>query len=297
MKKAGSEALVSREDEFDSQLSLLDLIAFARRNYRVILGGAFIGAVLGLGIALLLPAEWEASAWVRVGQSGNTDKTLNSIEPVLIEPALQVVDRIKNISFQKEVMKKIGLPQDENDDKNNLFRNTLKVKLEKSDLISINIRSLSSDNAKLHLSAVVDELKSIHTKMLAPTTNRWHQELSTIQLELKRSSIDLERLTKSLDGRSESLNPSSFAQAALVSNIMIAREEELRDFRDRKLILEEMLSPERTFVTSVIGQIEVSNKAVFPKKSLFVLAGLLLGLLLGALIVMTNNIATKKINE
>ena len=297
MKKAGSEALVSREDEFDSQLSLLDLVAFTRRNYRVILGGAFIGAVLGLGIALLLPAEWEASALVRVGQSGNTDKTLNSIEPVLIEPALQVVDRIKNISFQKEVMKKIGLPQDENDDNNKLFRNTLKVKLEKSDLISINIRSLSADNAKLHLSAVVDELKSIHTKMLAPTTNRWHQELSTIQLELKRSSIDLERLTKSLDSRSESLNPSSFAQAALVSNIMIAREEELRDFRDRKLILEEMLSPERTFVTSVIGQIEVSNKAVFPKKSLFVLAGLLLGLLLGALIVMTNNIATKKINE
>lgn len=297
MKKAGSEALVSREDEFDSQLSLLDLVAFTRRNYRVIFGGAFIGAVLGLGIALLLPAEWEASALVRVGQSGNTDKTLNSIQAVLVEPALQVVDRIKNISFQKEVMKKIGLPQDENDDNNKLFRNTLKVKLEKSDLISINIRSLSAGSAKLHLSAVVDELKSIHTKMLAPTTNRWHQELSTIQLELKRSSIDLERLTKSLDSRSESLNPSSFAQAALVSNIMIAREEELRDFRDRKLILEEMLSPERTFVTSVIGQIEVSNKSVFPKKSLFVLAGLLLGLLLGALIAMTNNIATKKINE
>ena len=295
MKKAGSEALVSREDEFDSQLSLLDLVAFARRNYRVILGGAFIGAVLGLGIALLLPAQWEASALVRVGQLGNAGNAGNAGNP--IEPALQVVDRIKNKSFQNEVMKKIGLPQDENDDKNNLFRNTLKVKLEKSDLISINIRSLSADNAKLHLSAVVDELKSIHTKMLAPTTNRWHQELSTIQLELKRSSIDLERLTKSLDGRSESLNPSSFAQAALVSNIMIAREEELRNFRDRKLILEEMLSPERTFVTSVIGQIEVSNKSVFPKKSLFVLAGLVLGLLLGALIVMTNNIATKKINE
>lgn len=290
MKKAGSEALVSREDEFDDQLSLIDLAAFARRNYRVILGGALIGAVLGLCIALLLPAEWEASALVRVGQSGNTDKTLNSIEPVLIEPALQVVDRIKNRSFQNNVIKKIGLPQDEDDDKNKLFRSTLKVKLEKSDLISINIRSLSADSAKLHLSTVVDELKSIHTKMLAPTINRWHQELAAIQFELKRSSIDLERLTKSLDGRSESLNPSSFAQAALVSNIMIAREEELRDFRDRKLILEEMLSPERTFVTSVIGEIEVSNKAVFPKKSLFAMAGLLIGLFLAALFSMLRTI-------
>jgi LPS O-antigen subunit length determinant protein (WzzB/FepE family) len=291
MKKAGSEALVIREDEFDSQLSLLDLVAFTRRNCRVIFGGAFIGAILGLGVALLLPAEWEASALVRVGQFGNASSSGNPIEP-----ALQVVDRIKNKSFQNEVMKKIGLSLDEDDDKNELFRKTLKVKLEKSDLISINIRSLSADSAKFQLSTVVDELKSIHTRMLAPTINRWHQELDTIQLELKRSSIDLERLTKSLDGRSESLNPSSFAQAALVSNIMIAREEELRNFRDRKLILEEMLSPERTFVTSVIGQIEVSNKAVYPKKQLFVLAGLLLGLLLGAVFVITNNIA-KKINE
>ncbi len=288
MKKAGAEVLVISESELDNELGLLDLVAFARRNYHALLGGALLGAVLGLGIGLLLPAEWEASALVRVGQLGNAGGAGNSIEPIA-----QVVDRIKNKSFQNLVMKKIGLSQDEEDDKNKLFRNTLKVKLEKSDLISINIRSLSADSAKFHLSTVVDELKSIHTRMLAPTINRWHQELTTIESELKGASADLQRLTKSLDGRPESLNPSSFAQAALVSNIMIAREEELRGFRNRKLILEEMLSPERTFVTSVIGQIEVSNKAVYPKKLLFVLAGLLLGLLLGALIAITKSNVTK----
>lgn len=297
MKLSENVALPAEEKQLNEELSLFDIMIFLRKNYRILLGGAAIGAVLGLCIALLLPAEWEASALVRVGQSGNTDKALNSIEPVLIEPALQVVDRIKNKSFQNEVMKKIGLPQDENDDKNKLSRNTLKVKLEKSDLISINIRSLSADSAKLHLDTVVNQLKSIHTKMLAPTTNRWHQELSTIQLELKRSSIDLERLTKSLDSRSESLNPSSFAQAALVSNIMIAREEELRDFRDRKLILEEMLSPERTFVTAVIGQIEVSNKAVYPKKSFFAIAGLIIGLFLGVVLSIFGSIGHSRHNQ
>ncbi len=297
MKKAGAEVLVISESELDNQLSLLDLVVFAQRNYHTLLGGALLGAVLGLGIALLLPSEWEASALVRVGQSGHTDKTLNSVQPVLIEPAIQVVDRIKNKSFQNLVMKKIGLSQDEDDDKNKLFRLTLKVKLEKSDLISINIRSLSADNAKLHLSAVINELKSIHTKMLDPTINRWRQELASIELEFKGANADLQRLTKSLDGRSEALNPSSFAQAALVSNIMIARGEELRAFRDRKLMLEEMLSPERTFVTSVIGQIEVSNKAVYPKKWSFVLAGLLVGLLLGACMLITNNKVTKNVNK
>lgn len=297
MKQSENVALPAQEKQLNEELSLFDIMVFLRKNYRILLGGALLGIVLGLCAALLLPAEWEASALIRVGQSGNTDKNLNSIQPVLVEPALQVVDRIKNKSFQKEVMKKIGLSQNEEDDKNKLFRNSLKAKLEKSDLISINIRGLSADTAKLHLDTVVNQLKSIHTKMLAPTINRWRQEFAAIELELKVTNADLQRLTKSLDGSSESLNPSSFAQAALLSNIIIAREGELRDFRDRKLLLEEMLSPERTFATSVIGQVEISNKAVYPKKSFFAIAGLIIGLFLGVVLSIFGSIGHSRHNQ
>lgn len=297
MKLSENVALPAQEKQLNEELSLFDIMVFLRKNYRILLGGALLGIVLGLCAALLLPTEWEATALIRVGQSGNADKTLNSIQPVLVEPALQVVDRIKNISFQKEVMKKIGLSQNEDDDKNKLFRNSLKAKLEKSDLISINIRGLSADSAKLHLDTVVNQLKSIHTKMLAPTINRWRQEFSAIELELKVTNADLQRLTKSLDGSSESLNPSSFAQAALLSNIIIARGGELRGFRERKLILEEMLSPERTFVTAVIGQIEISNKAVYPKKSFFAIAGLIIGLFLGVVLSIFGSIGHSRHNQ
>ena len=297
MKLSENVALPAQEKQLNEELSLYDIVVFLRKNYRILLGGALLGIVLGLCAALLLPTEWEATALIRVGQSGNADKTLNSIQPVLVEPALQVVDRIKNISFQKEVMKKIGLSQNEDDDKNKLFRNSLKAKLEKSDLISINIRGLSADSAKLHLDTVVNQLKSIHTKMLAPTINRWRQEFAAIELELKVTNADLQRLTKSLDGSSKSLNPSSFAQAALLSNIIIARGGELRGFRERKLILEEMLSPERTFVTAVIGQIEVSNKAVYPKKSFFAIAGLIIGLFLGVVLSIFGSIGHSRHNQ
>ena len=207
MKLSENVALPAQEKQLNEELSLFDIMVFLSTNHRILLGGALLGVVLGLCAALLLPAEWEATALVRVGQSGNADKTLNSIQPVLVEPALQVLDRIKNKSFQKEVMKKIGLSQNEEDDKNKLFRNSLKMKLEKSDLISISIRSLSADSAKLHLGTVVSELKSIHAKMLAPTINRWRQEFAAIELQLKVASADLQRLTKSLDGSSESFNP------------------------------------------------------------------------------------------
>jgi hypothetical protein len=257
-------------------------------------GGAWLGAALGLIIAFAVPAQWEASALVRVGQIGNPNTTGNANNTGnALEPSLQVVDRLRNKSFQNGVMNKVSVSLDEDDGGNKLFRNSLKVKLEKSDLISISIRSLSAKNVKFQLHTVLDELINSHKIKLAPTVARWRQEHATIVYQLKSASADLQRLTQSLNGRLESLNPSSFAQAALVSNVMIAREEELRDLRDRKLLLEEMLSPERTFVTSVIGQIEVSNKAVYPKKLFFTLAGLLLGLLLGALFGITSSNPTK----
>ena len=71
MNKFENAALATREDLFDEELSLLDLVAFVRQHSRILLGGALIGGVLGLVIAFALPAEWEANAMIRVGQFGN----------------------------------------------------------------------------------------------------------------------------------------------------------------------------------------------------------------------------------
>ena len=279
MSKSENAALVTQDDEFDEEFSLLDLVAFVRQHSLILLGGALIGGVLGLVIAFALPAKWEANAIIRVGQFGKVE-----VKGEAIEPPLQVVDRIKNKSFQNDVLKSLGLATDEDEPDAKLFRDTLKVKLEKSELINLSLRGMSADEAKQNMSAVVKELKNIHIRMSAPTVSRWHQELESIELELKKASNEADRLAKSLGGQSDALSDRNFSQAALLSNILIAREVELRSFRDRKRVLEEQLSPERTFPTDVMGRIEVSEKPVFPKKSLFTLAGLFIGLLLGLLL-------------
>jgi len=292
MRKSEKAALVTREDQFDDELSLLDLVAFIRRNVRILLGGALIGGVLGLTIAFTLPAEWEASAVIRIGQFGNSGNPGNPGNP--IEPPLQAVDRIKNKSFQDDVLKQFEISTDQNDAKVRIFRDSLKGRLEKSELISLTLRGWSADEASQHMSAVINELKNIHTRMSAPTISRWHQELESIELELKQASNEAERLAKSLGVRSNFLNERNFSQAVLASNILIAREGELRSFRDRKRMLEEQLSPERTFATDVLGRVEVSTEPVFPKKSLFAEAGLFVGLLLGALLSMLKSICSRR---
>lgn len=290
MNESKDAILSTREDQFNDEVSLLDLIRFARRNFYVLLSGALLGAASGLAIALIVPAKWEASALIRVGQLGssNAGGTKSVIEPSQqIEPSSQVVDRIKNKSFQNDVLNKLGISTDEDDDDAAKdFRESLKVKLEKSDLIGLTIRGNSPEEANKSLSAVIAEVKQTHTNMLTPSIYRLQQELASTEQELKKASAESERLIKSLDGKTDSLNDKSFSQAALLSNILLARESELENVRDRKRELEEMLSPERTFATKEIGRVEVSKKPVFPKKSLFTVIGLFFGLLLGVLVSM-----------
>ena len=262
----------------DDELTIIDVFKFLRVNFRFFSIGAILGCVIGLGVAYAVTPQWEATALLRIEQLGNAGNAGNAIEPTL-----QVVDRIKNRSFQNDVLKKLGLSTSENDKLAKYFINTLKVKLEKSDLVNLAIRGSSPENAKRNMSAIINEIESIHNKMLEPTVHRWQQELASIQSELDQANARQERLEKSLNRQAGSFNDKNFSQAALLSNILLTREAEFKSLRDRKRILEEQLSPARTFSTKVIGRVEVSEDSVFPSKPVFSLVGLLLGLLFSVL--------------
>lgn len=287
MNKFKNAVLMTNEDQFFDDLSLIDLMEFVKRNANTILGFVLIGGALGLGIAFLLPAQWEARALVRVGQLGNVVNVVNVVNVgnvgnvgSPIEPPSQLVDRIKSTSFQSDVLNRLGLPTQDHDVNAKMFRATFKAKLEKSELISLVLRGASPSIVKLQMSAAINELKETHGKMSAPTINRLQEELAMINLELKTISVESERLRKYLDVAGLQ-SDKSFSQAALVSSLLLAREGELRDFNERKGALEEKLSPERTFPTDVLGGIEVSSEPVFLKKFLFIVAGLFIGFLLG----------------
>lgn len=272
------------EDE-DQEANIVDFFNFFKRNYRTLILTLLSGALIGLVLTYVIPKQFQATALVKIGQLGNVGSAGTPIES-----SLQVVDRIKSRSFQDDVLEALKI--ETIDDDNSIvkrFRDTLNVKLEKSDLMTLTVKALSREEAKRQLSSVIIQLNIVHRKMSNPTINRLNLELESIKTELKFAESESKRLANLLEIQPDTVTDKKFSQIALLSNLHISREGEIRSFNDTKRLLEEKLSQERTFPTHVLGRVEVTKKVVFPKKSIFMLIGTFIGLILGLFWIVAQN--------
>ena len=270
------------ETESVNEFDLLDLIKFLRRNFVYLLWGTLLGLAIALILAVLLPKQYEAKALIKIGQIGN----LTTIG-LPIESGLQVVDRINSQSFQDTVLEALGVSTEDDDDKLvKQFRRNLKVRLEKSELISLSLRALSRAEAVAIMQEVIKQLNIIHNGMLQPTVSRLKTELESVNSEIKMADIESKQLMKALEAQSDKLTDTKFSQTVLLNSLRMSKDQEYRSFKDTKSILEEKLSPERTFATHLIGRVEVIKKPVFPKYSIFGSAGLFLGLIASLLYIL-----------
>ncbi len=276
-------------DDVSDDLNLAEAINFLVTNVKYLVGGVLLGALCAIIIAVLLPKQYEAKALIKIGQIGS-----ENINGSPVESGLQVVDRIKSYSFQDTVLESLGVSTEDDEDKLvQQFRKNLKVKLEKSELISLSLKSLSRAEGVVIMQEVVNQLNKIHNKMLAPTASRLKLELDSINDELKLAEIESTQILKSLEMQSDKITDTKFSQTVLLNSLRISKDQEYRYFRDTKRVLEEKLSPERTFATHVLGKVEVSKKPVFPRYSIFIVAGAFLGLMLGFLYIAIKNLKLK----
>lgn len=257
-----------------SEVKLLDVIYLIKLNVVLIASCTLAMGAAGFLVTYFIPEEWEAKALIRVGQIGGVGSDS------FIEPPQLAIDRLKSKSFQNDVLNKLGFPLDENDRRVENFRDSLKFKLEKSDLISASLRGATIEEAKLQMSAVVAQLRLVHAEKFIPVVSRWQKELVEVQIDLKKETAESDRLIKLLNARGGAVGGSNVSQAVLLSNNLMLRDREIQNMLESKRRVEEKLSAHLTFETDILGEVEVIDKPIFPKKSIFTALGLVFGLLI-----------------
>ena len=264
---------VSVTDDGEIQLSEIYRI-LVRGKYWV--GSIVLATVLAaLAYGSLVSPQWQASALIQIGQIGGTGP---------VEPPLRAVERTKQGTFENAVLTQLGIPLFESDTEATLFRKSFKAKVPaNTDLIEVDVRAHSPEDAKRRIEAVVATLRAAHDKIAEPSVTRLRSLAAQVAIDVQRVSKERERLLKTLEDRSKVSVGERFSENVLIASILQTKDSELREFEESRLQLDENLNPAKTYPTSLTDSVYISEKPVFPKKTLIVLLSGLIGLIVGVM--------------
>lgn len=272
-------SLASHDD-----INLLDLWQILARRKWWVLGLPLLAVISAVVAVTFMKPQWEAKAAIRVGMVGQAGQAGQAIEP-----SARIVERMKLKSFEDAVLVQLGLLGEKTSEVA-LFRSGLKVKaLPNTDLIELKVRGYSQESAERFALATVGYLQHIHNEMSASTVQRTKQLLAQVERELAQTRAEREKVLQIESLKDKVITEANFMGNIVLANIMLKRDNELRGLELAKMSYEEQLDPMRTYPTSYMEKISVSDGPVAPKKALIVLMAGVLGLFFGVMAVFLSN--------
>lgn len=274
---------IYREDE----TSLADVFKVLVRYKKLMIGLPVLGVVLAFFVSfVILHPTWEASAVLEVGKIGQAAQA----NPLLIEPPLNVVTRVLSPSFARGVIKQAGVKSEELIALKDYYKTIKATQIKGTELIEIKLRGPSSDEAGELLQSVIGRLQQTHEEMMASSIEIYKKELQVLVDDISKVGLEVELLKKKLLATH---NWNAF-DATLAATLLNSKSLDLRNMAQRKMLLEEQLTPTRTYTTRVVGEVYISEGAVSPNKILIVAIAALLGLFGAIVIALTHNSITSK---
>ena len=269
------------------EMSLQDLWRVLIDQRRWLFGIATLCVFLATVGILISKPKWEATAVIQIGQVGQSGVGQGS---QLIEPSVRAIERMKMKSFENDVLISLKIPVEDENPLASLFRSTLSLKaLGTTDLIQVKVRGDSPDQTASWAQAVVDRLKNVHERLAQPTIDRLRKQQAELKKQMKSIEEERANLLKIVSKSSETSGDSRFSANLLLSNLLLQKNAELRDFEMRRLAADEQLTSVRTYPTSLIDRIYVPEKPASPKKLLIVMLSAVLGLILGIIVAFMRN--------
>jgi uncharacterized protein involved in exopolysaccharide biosynthesis len=262
------------QEQMGSEFGLSDILETVRRYKKIILIMPVIcGLVAYVAVTFFMRPTWEASVLLQVGQIEQPGSEAKSVEPIST-----VIARMSQPSFAAEVLKRANLPSSEVGALSGILSASLKAqKVKDAELIEVRLRGYSKEMAQSLLLYSVDYIRDLHQKMMEPQVNRLQLQLQAADDDYQSVKAEVEYLKKQLQGNRDwnSYN------ATLSATVLQAKNGELRDLAQKKLMLTERLNPAMTFTTKIIGDVTASEGPVSPRKPLILGLAAMIGLLAG----------------
>ncbi|MDO3523131.1 chain-length determining protein [Ralstonia pseudosolanacearum] len=255
---------------------------FAQRHAKKLVAGGIAGAALAIGLALVLPKQWEASVVIQVGQITNEAMPGTPLPaPTPVETVGRAVERLQLPQFEDLVLRKLGLPLEVNENAStDLIRRSLKaVQLKNADLIEVTVRGFSQADAQRYTQAFSDALIGAHAVIAKPSLDKINANMAEVRQQISAEEARKGELSALMRARDQAKSEVKFSESVLLASMVAENDKQLQGLRQREINIREQLNPERTFNTRLFDTVHVSRRHVFPSGLLFAAGGLVLGLL------------------
>ncbi|NHF68294.1 Wzz/FepE/Etk N-terminal domain-containing protein [Xanthomonas hortorum] len=261
---------------------LIDLWRILRREWRWALAALVV--VLGLTFAFtqLAKPQWEATAWIQVGEIGPTPAGRDP----KVEPFQRVIDRMKTRLFQDAVLRKAGLPL--NSRAAQLYRGSLKPDPDPyANLIGVTIRAESSAQARRLAMATVTELQTLHGQTNAVALELARTRLQGLNEDLRAALINRAQLQQQVQAGQ---GGAAATPAQVVAGVLLTESNTtIRALKAERDDLIARLTTRYTYQTSLAWPLYVPDRQAFPNAITAWAAGLLAGAGLGVLAAVLRN--------
>lgn len=263
----------------DEGLNLWELLDVVKSGWHWLAGGAAIGLAGAVGFVMVVPAQYEASAIIQPATVGMAAGQVKGTE---VESVAQTLERLKLATFYTDALLTacdVKAPVNARQALATAIKPTL---VKGNSLIQISYRAESPAVAEACVGAVAAQLAKVQAVIAEPIIKTLDE-----QRKLTKQQLDeAERFQAQVEKRAMTLDPSDakFSQAMLLLNAALSKREEVSKLRKLYADHTMQLAEPLTQPAKLFEPIYASDKAVFPKKTLTALGGLVGGLVLGGLL-------------
>lgn len=260
----------------DDEISLFELFEQLRNGWRTVAGGLFVG-VLGAGAAIaLLPAQYQASTLIEVGQ----------VNAAGLEVPAVTVERMKSPAFVLEVAQQSGIEVADATD----AAKRLSASLQRNaPLIEVRTTGASRDEAIRLAESAIKLLHDKHMQLFEPRVKQLRSELDVTREKLGIVESELAVVDKTMAEAGRQGARAAALPYELLTSLRVQKATEAISLRQAIVGYNAALLPPATRPTDTVEGVYASRRPVSPRKALLLALGAVGGLLAGTLLVFLAN--------
>ena len=265
----------SFNQSLEDEISLKDIIVFLLESWKTIVGVGLLGLLGSVGFLAVTPNQYEAIAQIQIAQISANNNNTNPLGVNVEEPNMLMARLKLPTSYSAEEIKACGLEGQKMPAESIVAMSNFSAIKGVGSIVELKIRMESREQAVVCAQALFENIRESQNQIIKPYIEEAKGLLTKYQARLKEAQELVTRADKS---------------GAALSAAYLANRDEVKFLTDESIRLNTFVTAGDARQAKLVSPIYASEAAVFPKKKIALMNGLLAGLFLGLFLVMVRKV-------